>query len=430
MSSTLIPVDRLLRPNNFRAVMAACIGNLLECYDFIVYATFAVQISRIFFPTKNDFTSLMGSLLTFGVGFMARPLGAALFGAYADRAGRKAALTSTVLLMASGSFIIGVCPSAAKIGIAAPVILLIARLIQGFSAGGEVGSAITLTVEDAPTMSRAFYAAFQSGVQGAALVLCAVVALIITFLFTKNQVDTWAWRIPFLLGTLIAPVGFYIRRHIAEPDLFIKQRQKATNDSPIHLVYTKHFKKLLIGIGVVTIGTVGSYVALYIPTYAHQVLNISQSDAYFSLIIVGVIAMTSPVAGAVADRFSRKSVMLSSSVSLIIFTYPAFSYLTHHPDAATLIEVQIMLAILVSVYSGPATALLSELFPTAVRSSGTSSAYGLGVAIFGGFTPAIISGLATYTGNCLSIAFWLIFSATLSSVSLLTVKDQSRMELS
>lgn len=430
MSSASIAVEHLIRPSSVRAVVAACIGNMLEWYDFIVYATFAVQISHVFFPSKDDFTSLMGSFLIFGVGFVARPLGAVLFGAYADRAGRKAALTLTVLLMAIGSFMIAVCPPTAKIGIAAPVILLLARLIQGFSAGGEVGGAITLASEDAPIKHRAFYAAFQATAQGAALVACGLVALIVNSAFTKAQVDAWAWRIPFLLGTLIAPVGFYIRRCIAEPDLFTQQKSRSLREIPIRLVFTTYFRNLLIGIGATAVGTVTMYIILYMPTYARQVLNISQFNASIALIIVGVIAMASPVTGAIADRFSRKSVMLLASISLIVFPYPAFFYLTRHPDGATLIAMQAALAILATIYGGPAPALLSELFPTAARSTGTASAYSLGVVIFGGFTPAIISGLAHYTGSNLSVAFWFMFSAVVSSLSLLAAKDKTGMPLS
>jgi MHS family proline/betaine transporter-like MFS transporter len=186
--------------------------------------TFAVQISHAFFPAKNASTSLMATLITFGVGFFARPFGAASLGTYADKAGRKTALTLTVLLMACGSFMIAVCPTAATIGIAAPIILCLARLLQGFSAGGEIGGAIALLAEDAPVGRRAFYAALQSTAQGAAFVLCGIVALIVTSCFSNNEVNARAWRLPFLLGIVIAPVGLYIRRHIAEPELFTAQK--------------------------------------------------------------------------------------------------------------------------------------------------------------------------------------------------------------
>jgi MHS family proline/betaine transporter-like MFS transporter len=429
MSFASVGVNPLLRPSSVRAIIAACIGNTLEWYDFIVYTAFAVQISHAFFPGKSDFTSLMATLITFGVGFFARPFGAALLGAYADRAGRKTALTLTVLLMACGSFMIAVCPTAATIGIAAPIILFFARLLQGFSAGGEIGGAIALLAEDAPVARRAFYAAFQSTAQGAAFVLCGLVALIVTSCFSSSAVNAWAWRLPFLLGIAIAPVGFYIRRHIAEPELFTAQKRNALQEIPIRLVFTKHLKSLLIGMGVVVVGTVVTYITLYLPTYAHQVLKISQSNGYAALIIVGMIAMASPVAGMLADRFSRRVVMLLTALCFIVYPYPAFYYLSHHASDGTFIAIQASLAILMWMYEGPSSALLSELFPTVVRSTGTALAYGLSVAIFGGFTPAIISALVKYTGNNLSVAYWLMLSAVLSTVSLLAVQDRSRSEL-
>ena len=429
MSSTSVAVDTLLRPSSVRAIIAACIGNTLEWYDFIVYTIFAVQISHAFFPAKNAFTSLMAALITFGVGFFARPFGAALLGAYADKAGRKTALTLTVLLMACGSFMIAVCPTAATIGLAAPIILFFARLLQGFSAGGEIGGAIALLAEDAPVDRRAFYAAFQSTAQGAAFVLCGIVALTVTSCFSNSEINAWAWRLPFLLGIAIAPIGLYIRRHIAEPELFTVQKCNAVQEMPIRLIFTKHLKSLLIGIGVVVVGTVVAYITLYLPTYAHQTLKLSQVNGYTTLIIVGMIAMASPVAGVLADRFSRRSVMLLTALCLIVYPYPAFYYLGHHPSGRAFIAIQTSLAILMWMYVGPSSALLSELFPTVVRSTGTALAYGLSVAVFGGFTPAIISALVKYTGNNLSVAYWLTISAVFSTVSLCVSQDRSRAEL-
>jgi MFS transporter, MHS family, proline/betaine transporter len=223
--------------------------------------------------------------------------------------------------------------------------------------------------------------------------------------------------------------GLYIRRHIAEPEIFTVQKCNAVQEMPICLIFRKHLKSLLIGIGVVVVGTVVAYITLYLPTYAHQVFKMSQVNGYTTLIIVGMIAMASPVAGALADRFSRRSVMLLTASCLIVYPYPAFYYLSHHPSGSIFIAGQTCLAILMWLYSGPSSALLSELFPTVVRSTGTALAYGLSVAVFGGFTPAIISALVKVTGNNLSVAYWLMLSAVLSTVSLFIVQDQSRAEL-
>lgn len=426
MSSTLPVVDTRLRPSNLRAIVAVSIGNALEWYDFILYATFAAPISHAFFPGKDEFTSLLVTFITFGISFGARPVGAAVLGGYADRAGRKAALTVTVLLMASGSLIIAVCPTAATIGVAAPIILFLARLLQGFSAGGEIGGAMALLAEDAPPRRRCFYLAFQGMGQGAAIVLCGVAALVVNSCFSVSQVNAWAWRLPFFFGIVIAPVGFYIRRHVAEPELFSSQRDKPT---PLRWIFAKHLKSLLIAGGLGIIGTVGSYVTLYIPTYAHNVLGISRSNSLIPLIVVGCIAMASPLAGIFADRFHRKSLMLLAAFGLVVCPYPAFYYLTRHPTIGTLLAVLTILALLLTIYTAAAIVLLTEIFPTSARATGIGLAYSLTVAIFGGFTPAIVSALMVYTGNKLMIGVWMTICGVLSFVALLFAKDRSQMEL-
>lgn len=402
---------------------------MLEWYDFIVYASFAVQISHTFFSGRSEFASLLATFITFGVGFFARPLGAVVFGNYADKAGRPAALSLTVLLMALGTLVIAICPTTAKIGIAAPMVLAFGRLVQGVSAGGEIGGALALLVECAPAPRRAFYAAFQPMAQGGALLLCAVLAIIVNSCFSISQVNEWAWRIPFLFGIVIAPVGFYVRRQIPETELFVAQTRMAASNTPWRAIWTEYWKRLLVGIGVTVVGTVSTYVVLSMPTFAHVVLKIPQANADASLIIVGIVTMACPLSGILADRFSRKAVMLCASTSVVIYAYPAFCYLAGHATAGSLVVVQTGLAVLLAIYTGPASALLAELFPTTVRSTGAALSYGLSVTIFGGFTPAIISVLVHYTDNVRVVGYWLMASAAVSVVSLLAVQDRSRQEL-
>jgi MHS family proline/betaine transporter-like MFS transporter len=429
MQSSVSAVGLSVRSGATRAVVASCLGNVLEWYDFIVFTTFAVQISHAFFPGKSNFTSLMAALITFGVGFLARPFGAAFFGEYADKAGRRAALTLTFLLMALGTLLIAICPTTAMIGAAAPIILVLARLIQGISAGGEIGGALALLVEYAPASRRAFYSAFQQSAQGGTLLLCGLIATILNFTFSESQVNEWAWRIPFLLGIVIAPVGFYIRRQVKEPDLFVNQTRTREPRKPLRSLLVERWKSLVLGIGVGVVATVSIYVVLYIPTFAHELLNVPRSDGYISLMIVGLIAMLCPLSGILADRFSRKSVMLFGAGCFMIYPYPAFRYLVSHPTGGSLIAVQLGLAIILVIYSGPISAWLAELFPTKVRSTGIALAYGLSVTIFGGFTPAIIAALTNYTGSKLAVAFWLMLSAFVSTISLLAGPDRSRQAL-
>jgi len=429
MSATVSGANLSLRPSMTRVIVAASIGNMLEWYDFIVYAMFAIPISHAFFPGKTDFTSLLETFITFGIGFLARPLGAILFGTYADRTGRRAALTLTVLLMALSTLVIATCPTAATIGIAAPTLLVLARLLQGLSAGGEIGGAIALLVEYAPPSRRAFYSTFQEVGQGGALFLCGIIATIVTTCFSKSQVNEWAWRIPFLFGLLIAPVGFYIRRHVPESDVFIAHESETTRGQPASLIFTEHWKALLAGIGMVVAATVSTYVTLYIPTYASTVLKLPQSHAYLGLIVVGIVVMLCPAVGIFADRFGQKPVMLFALVCLIVYPYPAFSYLSAHPSGGALITVQVIMALFLTIYLAPTFAFMAELFPTTVRSTGTGLAYGLGVTIFGGFTPTIVSMVVHSTGSKLAVAFWLMASAAISAVSLVATHDRSQQGL-
>jgi MFS transporter, MHS family, proline/betaine transporter len=429
MNATVSGANLSLRPSMTRVIVAASIGNMLEWYDFIVYAMFAIPISHAFFPGKTDFTSLLETFITFGVGFLARPLGAIIFGTYADRTGRRAALTLTVLLMALSTLVIATCPTAATIGIAAPTLLVLARLLQGLSAGGEIGGAIALLVEYAPPSRRAFYSTFQEVGQGGALLLCGIIATIVTTCFSKRQVNEWAWRIPFLFGLLIAPVGFYIRRHLPESDVFIAHESETTQGQPARLIFTEHWKALLAGIGMVVAGTVGTYVTLYIPTYASTILKLPQSNAYIGLIVVGIVVMLCPAAGIFADRFGQKPVMFFALVCLIVYPYPAFRYLTAHPSGGALITVQVIMALFLTIYLAPTFAFMAELFPTTVRSTGTGLAYGLGVTIFGGFTPTMVSMVVHSTGSKLAVAFWLMASAAISAVSLVATHDRSQQRL-
>jgi MFS transporter, MHS family, proline/betaine transporter len=428
MSATALKTDSSPYSHKARTIIAALIGNTLEWFDFSVYATFTIPIAHAFFASKNDFASLMGALLTFGLGFLARPLGSIFFGAYADRVGRKSALTITVLLMALSTLIIAICPPVTWIGIWAPIILVTARLLQGISAGGEVGSTLAFLVEHAPASQRAFYSAFHPVAQGTSLFLCGLFAMIITSLFSKSQVDEWAWRIPFLFGVLIAPVGFYIRKNVMEPKHFLIQREIASH-TKLSSIFSKYGDSVLVAVGVVIVWTVTAYVTLYMPTYASVVLRLPQSNAYISLVLVGAIAMLCPFAGMLADRVGRKSVMLFASICLVVYPYPAFHYLVSHPSSRALIAVQFGLGIFMAIYTGPAGAFLAELFPTTIRATSSGVAFGLSVALFGGFTPTIVSVLANYTGSKLAVAFWLMTSAALSLASLWAIPDRGLQPL-
>jgi MHS family proline/betaine transporter-like MFS transporter len=410
------------------AVFAATVGNMLEWYDFTIYAAFAVPISKCFFPTDSEVVSLLLGFGTFGLGFIARPFGAAFLGGYADRRGRRDALSLTILLMALGTGIIALCPGYNRIGIAAPVIIVLARLIQGFSAGGEIGGAVSTLVEHAPPARRGLYASFQQMSQGGSTMLSGLVAMTIALLLPADAIAAWGWRLAFVVGLLIAPVGLYIRRELEDAPLF-----KASNparEMPIRVVLRDHWRTVLTGMLVVMLWTVSQYIANYFPTFAVRELKITLSQSYLGPLVVGTVLLFCPLVGILADRYQRKRVMIAGALGLLVVAYPAFSYLIAAPTAEHLVTTQIAVAVFMLIYTAPASAVLAELFPTPVRATGISLTYSLGVAVFGGFTPAIITALISWTAQPVSVALYLMGAALVSLATVLTLTDHTGEALS
>jgi MFS transporter, MHS family, proline/betaine transporter len=411
-----------------RAVVAATVGNMLEWYDFTIYAAFAVPISKNFFPADSEVISLLLGFATFGLGFIARPFGAVFLGGYADRRGRRDALSLTILLMALGTGIIALCPGYDRIGIAAPIVILLARLIQGFSAGGEIGGAVSTLVEHAPPARRGFYASFQQMSQGGSTMLSGLVAMTIALSLPAEAIAAWGWRLAFAVGLLIAPVGLYIRRELEDAPLF-KASSQAT-ELPIRVVLRDHWRAILTGMLIVMLWTVAQYIANYFPTFAVRELKTSLSQSYLGPLVVGTVLLFCPLVGVLADRYGRKRVMIAGALGLLVIPYPAFFYLIASPTAGHLVATQIAVAVFMLIYTAPASAVLAELFPTPVRATGISLTYSLGVAVFGGFTPAIITALIGWTAQPVAVAFYLMGAAIISLATVLTLKDRTGEVLS
>jgi len=408
------------------AIAAATIGNGLEWFDFTVYGFFTPIIARLFFPAINDLTSILLTVGTYGVGFFMRPVGAVVLGVYADRKGRKAALTLTILMMAFGTALLGFAPTYAQAGIVGPLVIVLARLIQGFSAGGEIGGATAFLIEYAPPEKRGFYASWQQTSQALAVVLGGICGTIVTHALDPVAIDSWGWRVPFLLGLLIGPVGFYIRARVDETPVFTDSHTQKS-ESPLRDALRDHPRGIASGFGVTILWTVCTYVLLfYMTTYAVKQLNIPLADAFVATTIGGLVLMLGcPIAGALSDRVGRKRLLLAAAIAIGVLIYPLFAWVNATPDLMTLAIVQGILGLLLAAFTGPAPALLAEQFPAGLRSTGLSLAYNFAVTIFGGFAAVIVTLLIEATGTKLAPSFYVMAAALVSALTLLTMKDKT-----
>lgn len=403
----------------WRAVISASIGNALEWFDLVVYGFFATTISRLFFPTGDDTVSLLLTLGTFGVSFFMRPLGAIVIGAYADRAGRKKALTLSIMLMFFGTLMISVVPTYASIGLLAPAVLVLARMLQGLSAGGEFGSATAFLAEHAPRR-RGFFASWQVASQGLTTLLAAGFGAVLTGNLSPEQMAAWGWRVPFIFGLLIGPVAYYIRRNVDESPEFAKIEATST---PLADTFADQKERLLLAIGIVVLGTVATYLVLFMPTYGVKQLGLPASVVFTATMTVGLIQMLiAPVMGHLSDRFGRVRIMLTAAVLLLLTVYPMFSILVAKPTFGTLLAVEMVFGLLMTAYFAPVPAILSELFPTRTRTTGLSLSYNTAVTIFGGFAPFILTWLISVTNDKLSPSYYLLFAAVISISALIATR--------
>jgi MFS family permease len=391
----------------FKGRVAVVIGNWLEFYDFLVYTFFAVMIGDAFFPGESEIERLLGALATFGAGFLTRPLGAAMIGAYADRVGRRAALTLTLMLMAVGSGLVALTPPYARIGLAAPVILVIARLIQGFSAGGEVGAATTYLLESAPPEKRAASTAWQAHSQQLAVFMGSLTGVVLAASLSKEQLYAWGWRVPFLLGVLVAPVGLYIRRQL--PETIARPRSHQSGRAVLTELVRHHARSVILGILIICGGTVSTYVFNYMTTYAITTLHLSATVGT-TLTLMGSPAQIAGFAlGVWVDRFGRKRMLVVSRLLFLAMIYPAYSMITSaDATVGVIVAVNMLLNFMFAVGIGALYAFLSEAFPQSVRSSGLGLLYALGVTIFGGTTQFVVAWLIDSTGDPMIPAWYQI----------------------
>lgn len=407
-------------------IAAAVIGNALEWYDFIVYGFMTAVISKVFFPTDSAYTSLLITTATFGIGFVFRPLGGVLIGMYADRRGRREALQLILGLMALATAMIAFTPSYASIGITASLIIVTARMLQGLAAGGEFASATAFLVEAAPADKRGFYGSWQMFGQALSMLCGACVSAAVTKLMSPETLLDWGWRIPFVIGLLIAPVGYWIRKNLHETANISENRRAPTVGNTI----VKNKRGLFSSFLLTSSGTCSFYVlVVYLPTYVNKTLGVPLRDC-FTAQCVGIawMMMIIPIFGAMSDRIGRQKLIGISQFAYFIAMYPCFSWLVAEPSFTTLLFVQLVLCGLFGIFLGPMSTALAEQFPRNVRSTAMAISYNLSVMTFGGFAQTLITWLLHITGSKMTPAYYLLFGAAMGIVGALLMLGKKQRQ--
>jgi MHS family proline/betaine transporter-like MFS transporter len=402
-----------------KLVVAVSIGNALEWYDISSYGYFAIYVSKAFFPNSDPTISLLLTFGTFGLAYFIRPVGGVVLGAYADRHGRKASLMVSIVLMTIATLAIAIMPSYETMGILAPIAVLAARLVQGFSAGGEFGSSTAFLVEHMPHR-RGFIASWQFASQGLGQVLSSAFGVGLTTWMTTAEMSSWGWRIPFLFGVLVGPVGIYIRNHLEDAT----PPPSAKHESVVGKVFREQKLRVVLAIGALAVSTAVNYLVIYMPTYVVKTLNLAPSVG-FEATLAAAIAVTilTPIAGSISDRIGRTRHMIAVGLVLLVSVFPAFLLLTRMPVPAVIMLAVLYLASLKAIYFGPLAALMSELFPAATRATGLGLSYNIGVTVFGGMGPAIMTWMGSFAlfGD-LAPGYYLTVIAVLSLCALTTIR--------
>jgi len=419
-----------------KSILAAVIGNALEWYDFLAFAFMTPIVAKLFFPNNpadpdNNINQILLTTAVFGVGFFMRPVGGIVLGLYGDRKGRKAAMVMVTGLMAVAIALITMAPTYAAVGILAPLFIVLARLLQGFAAGGEFGTSTALLIEMAPPGKRGFYGSWQMTGQMVALLLGAAAGTLITEIFTQQQLMDWAWRLPFAFGLLIVPVAIYIRRHVEEPEAF-KQMKAAqatgqVRQATLGEMLRNHRRETLVGMGLVVTLTVSIYITFtYLTTFSTVTLKLPLRDTFLVQMASAVFMIVlMPLMGAWSDRIGRRPLMIGSLIGYLLVLYPAYAWLTAEPSITRLLVAQLAICVFVSVYFGVFSTVIAELFPANVRSLGMSLAYNIAVMIFGGFAQFIVTWLIRATGSPMAPAYYVMFGVAVGLVAACFIRDRT-----
>ncbi|QOH39357.1 MFS transporter [Burkholderia cepacia] len=406
--SSSLPAER----SKAAAIFRVTAGNFLEQFDFFLFGFYATQIANVFFPAQSEFASLMMTFAVFGAGFLMRPLGAIVLGAYIDEVGRRKGLIVTLSIMASGTILIAFVPGYASIGLLAPVLVLIGRLLQGFSAGAELGGVSVYLAELATPGRKGFFTSWQSASQQVAIVIAAGLGFALNQSLSASQIATWGWRVPFFVGCMIVPFIFMLRRNLEETQEF-KARKHRPGMKEVFGTLVQNWGVVVAGMMLVAMTTTSFYlITVYAPTFGKTVLHLSTADSLLVTLCVGVSNFVwLPIGGALSDRFGRRPLLVGMTMLTVLTAYPALSFLAHAPSFANMLLVLLWLSFMYGIYNGAMVVALTEVMPVQVRVAGFSLAYSLATAVFGGFTPAISTGLIHMTGDKAAPGYWMSFAA-------------------
>lgn len=394
------------------AILRVTSGNFLEQFDFFLFGFYATYIAHTFFPASSEFASLMMTFAVFGAGFLMRPIGAIVLGAYIDKVGRRKGLIVTLSIMATGTFLIVLIPSYQTIGLWAPLLVLIGRLLQGFSAGAELGGVSVYLAEIATPGRKGFYTSWQSGSQQVAIMVAAAMGFALNAVLEQSAISDWGWRIPFLFGCLIVPFIFVLRRKLEETQEFTARRHHLAMRQ-VFATLLANWQVVIAGMMMVAMTTTAFYlITVYAPTFGKKVLMLSASD---SLLVTLLVAISNffwlPVGGALSDRFGRRPVLIAMTLLALATAWPALTMLANAPSFLMMLSVLLWLSFIYGMYNGAMIPALTEILPAEVRVAGFSLAYSLATAVFGGFTPVISTALIEYTGDKASPGYWMSFAA-------------------
>ena len=405
-------------PSKLGSVIRVTSGNFIEMYDFFLFGFYAQQIAAAFFPAASEYAALMMTFATFGAGFFMRPLGAILLGSYIDRIGRRKGLVLTLGIMASGTALIAFVPGYATIGLLAPALVLIGRLLQGFSAGVELGGVSVYLSEMATPGNKGFYVSWQSASQQVAIIFSAALGYCLNHVMHKDVISDWGWRIPFFIGCSIIPVVFYIRRSLQETEAYLARKTHPTFGQMMRTI-VRNWPLVTVGAMLVVMTTVAFYmITVYTPTFGKSVLKLSTEDSLLVTLCVGLSNfLWLPVMGALSDRIGRWPVMAACSALMVVSAYPALSWLIATPSFGHMVLVELWLSFLYASYNGATIVALTEIIPLQVRTTGFSLAYSLATALFGGLTPLLSTWLIEASGDKAAPGYWMAGAGLISLIA-------------